>query len=514
MSFRKCKEPCTRYITAGDTHDRCVVCLGLHHAQAALSGLSSCPHCDGLRLRVLRSRVEVFSNVALESNPRQVTSATAEAPHEARAWGDTCDMDFVDSAALEYSPHRSLSPTLLQNKTYTEPVVFSNEDLLPTPEACTAISFGCGRYDDDVLSTAASGSEDFATDTSPLPPSGQERRVSPSYSELLDVVSRAVGKLGLDWEVDKAEAQPSSKLDDRFLTSRTPTQPRRPLPFFPDLHQEVSRSWKQPFSARITNAAAADFATVSDMANHGYTMMPPVEETLAEHLAPSSAAAWKSRPLLPSKACRVTSSLVGKSYMAAGQAAASLHSMAVLQAYQAELLKELDEGEGITPEAVKELRRATDLALRATKHTARAVGRTMAGLISVERHLWLNLTDIKEKDKSFLMDAPVSRDGLFGEAVTSVVEKFRAAKQQSAAFRQLIPRRPREVERRQAPARSRSTSSHRQRAASREEPTPMAPPRKDWGPRVFPPAHQRQRKRLNLTSTAKASRSRVPNSSS
>ncbi len=67
--------------------------------------------------------------------------------------------------------------------------------------------------------------------------------------------------------------------------------------------------------------------------------------------------------------------------MAAGQAVATLHSMGVLQAYQAELLKELDEGEGLTSEAVKELRRATDLALRATKHTTRAVGRSMAGLV-------------------------------------------------------------------------------------------------------------------------------------
>ncbi len=57
--------------------------------------------------------------------------------------------------------------------------------------------------------------------------------------------------------------------------------------------------------------------------------------------------------------------------------------MAVLQACQAELLKELDEGEGITPEAVKELRRATDLALRATKHTTRAVARSMAGMVTV-----------------------------------------------------------------------------------------------------------------------------------
>ncbi len=52
--------------------------------------------------------------------------------------------------------------------------------------------------------------------------------------------------------------------------------------------------------------------------------------------------------------------------------------MAILQAYQTDVLKET-RGTGLTPEAVKELRRATDLALRATKHTARAVGRLMAG---------------------------------------------------------------------------------------------------------------------------------------
>ncbi len=56
----------------------------------------------------------------------------------------------------------------------------------------------------------------------------------------------------------------------------------------------------------------------------------------------------------------------------------ALHTMAILQVYKVDVLKEMDEGTGLTPEAVKELRRATDLALRATKHTARAVGRSMA----------------------------------------------------------------------------------------------------------------------------------------
>ncbi len=90
----------------------------------------------------------------------------------------------------------------------------------------------------------------------------------------------------------------------------------------------------------------------------------------------------------------------------------------------------MDEGGGLTPEAVKELRKATDLALRATKHTARAVGSSMAGSVAAERHLWLNLTEIHEKENVFLLDAPISQTGLFGQAVSSVVEKFRSAKSQ------------------------------------------------------------------------------------
>ncbi len=164
--------------------------------------------------------------------------------------------------------------------------------------------------------------------------------------------------------------------------------------------------------------------------------MPVVEDTLTSHLSPSLAPSWKSRPLLPSKPCRTTSALVGKSYIAASQAGMALHTMAILQAYQADVLKEMDEGTGLTPEAVKELRRATDLALRATKHTARAVGRSMAGSVAAERHLWLNLTEIREKEKVFLLDTPISQSGLFGEAFNSVVEKFRSAKTQSAALKQ------------------------------------------------------------------------------
>ncbi len=78
----------------------------------------------------------------------------------------------------------------------------------------------------------------------------------------------------------------------------------------------------------------------------------------------------------------------------------------------------------LTPETVKELCKATDLALRATKHTIRGVGRWMAGSVGAEHHLWVNLTDIRDKKKVFLLDSHISQTGLFGEVVSSVVEKF------------------------------------------------------------------------------------------
>ncbi|KAL0197556.1 hypothetical protein M9458_006096, partial [Cirrhinus mrigala] len=66
---------------------------------------------------------------------------------------------------------------------------------------------------------------------------------------------------------------------------------------------------------------------------------------------------------LPTKPCRLTSSLVGKAYQAAGQAGAALHTMAVLQSYHADLLKDLSTGGTIDEEAFSELHRATDLSL-------------------------------------------------------------------------------------------------------------------------------------------------------
>lgn len=86
--------------------------------------------------------------------------------------------------------------------------------------------------------------------------------------------------------------------------------------------------------------------------------MLKVEETLAAYLSHDAASSLKA-PTLSTKPYRVTSSLVGKVYKAAGQAGACLHTMAILQVYQADLLKDLHKGEGAQPDDIKELHGAT-----------------------------------------------------------------------------------------------------------------------------------------------------------
>lgn len=79
--------------------------------------------------------------------------------------------------------------------------------------------------------------------------------------------------------------------------------------------------------------------------------------TLSFHVVSFTPRRGVTRPLLPSNPCSVTSALVRKSYMTAGQAGVAFHTLTVLRAYHADVLKELDEDDGLAADAVKELRR-------------------------------------------------------------------------------------------------------------------------------------------------------------
>ncbi len=413
--FKPCVSPCKRFITAGDTHEQCVACLGAGHAAAAFSEGADCPHCERLPLRTLRSRKSLFVDGIFTSEPRGSGPAAAEAERRLHSWGSQFDLE------QEMETGESLSPSTASRS--------SARSGRARSERKAASSRGAGSTLDH------SSSEEEETVSVDEPPQSLQ------YEELLEVVTRAVDKLHIDWPAEQQTELRGSKLDERFLRARPPP-PHRSLPFFPDLHTEVCRSWGRPYSSRLFIPPSNYYGNVVGLDECGYRAMPKVEQTLASYLSPHVASSLKA-PALPTKPLRTTSTLVGRGCSAAGQAGACLHTMSVLQAYQADLLKELDEREQVSSDDIAELRRTADLSLRTTKETARAIGRSMAAMVAAERHLWLTLSDMKDKDRVCLLGAPLSSSGLFGDAVNSVVDRFQEASKQAAAFQRFLPRRSR-----------------------------------------------------------------------
>lgn len=87
-----------------------------------------------------------------------------------------------------------------------------------------------------------------------------------------------------------------SNLDDHFLTSCREQPPCLHLLFLPDLHTEVSRIWKNLYSAHVHTHTSLTYSTVAGMHEQGYGAMPKVEEMLADYFFPSTASSWR-KPL-------------------------------------------------------------------------------------------------------------------------------------------------------------------------------------------------------------------------
>ncbi len=88
--YRLCVSPCSRYITSGDTHSLCVVCLGAKRAESALEG-ADCPHCERLPLRTLCSPKALFEEGDFASVPHGTGPAFAEAEQRLRSWESQMD---------------------------------------------------------------------------------------------------------------------------------------------------------------------------------------------------------------------------------------------------------------------------------------------------------------------------------------------------------------------------------------------------------------------------------------
>lgn len=161
------------------------------------------------------------------------------------------------------------------------------------------------------------------------------------YKELLEVETHVVARLQLDWPQEQENPR-LSKLDDRFrLGGQGEGLQRRSLCFFADLHEELSHSWSKPYSCHVFVPVTAIYSTILGAREHG-----GINNAGMQAIIPGGTSSLKN-PTLSTKTCRTTSALVRK---ATGQTDAALHTMAVLQVYQADLLKDLNMSRGIISE--------------------------------------------------------------------------------------------------------------------------------------------------------------------
>ncbi len=137
--------------------------------------------------------------------------------------------------------------------------------------------------------------------------------------ELIRVMTKAVNKLGLEWSPPEEPFR--SRLDKWFLPGRHQALRQRSSPFFPEIHDELTKSWRIPYSSRIRPSASAALTSVDGAEEKGYEHLPPLDESVAAHLCPPTAIGWKARASHPSKPCGATSAFAGCAYSAAGQAA-------------------------------------------------------------------------------------------------------------------------------------------------------------------------------------------------
>ncbi len=151
------------------------------------------------------------------------------------------------------------------------------------------VSFGAPP--DDQMSIAASEGElSLSGDDDPaaLPPSGVVALSEPD-PEMMAMLSRAAENVGLVWNPPPHPAP--SRLDEWFLSwGCAGSQRPPPVPFFPEVHKELTRSWKAPFTARNKSCSSSPLTTVDGGPALRYAGIPAVERSVAMQLCPTAAA--------------------------------------------------------------------------------------------------------------------------------------------------------------------------------------------------------------------------------
>ncbi len=228
-AFKKCVDPCPRYLTPDDTHNLCVFCLGKEHARDVLEG-KICMYCEPFfsMKKKLSSRLSLFSRK--EGQPSASCDSGPKAHRRMKSWGSKLDL------ADELERDRPFSRASAENEC----------ELLDCDDAIFLTSSGSAAS--ALLGYAQEEQEMFG---------GEEVETEPSqssctaYDELLEVMDHKI----------------------IFLSIKPPA--RGSLPFFLNLHVGVEKEWKKQFFSRIHRFQHTSYADIEGMHENGYEGMPP-----------------------------------------------------------------------------------------------------------------------------------------------------------------------------------------------------------------------------------------------
>ncbi len=301
MPFRPCPSGCDRSLSADDRHDRCLQCLGFQHAEDAFVD-DSCACCGRMSMISLRSRLSFMKGLTPSAATRAGLSGSSRGS-PADALGDL-------RVTVRASPPGTAPRTSYSSRS-EHPVRFPGDFAGPSHGA-PSIQFGAPSVDRMTIAASGDGSTSSEDEGAVgLPPSGVVATAAPD-PELTAMLARAAVSIGL--EVNRPPSPEPSRLDDWFLGAGRGSQPRStPVPFFPEVHEELTKSWMAPFTARSRSSASSILTTLDGGVARGYAGIPQVERAIAVHLCPRNAATWRNIPHLPSKACKLTAALVANS---------------------------------------------------------------------------------------------------------------------------------------------------------------------------------------------------------
>lgn len=105
---------------------------------------------------------------------------------------------------------------------------------------------------------------------------------SESDEELAAMLAWAAANIRLEWNPPPSpeHLQP----DDSYLGSEQDSQPRlAPVPFFSEVHEELMKSWRAPFTDRPCFPSSFTLTSLNSGMVRGYPDVPQMEHAILVH---------------------------------------------------------------------------------------------------------------------------------------------------------------------------------------------------------------------------------------